>query len=214
MSKASKNLLLISLLFYQHHFFKRLRLQFLHLERETVKLLSFFPSDLSLKHSFIHWFIRGAAIRQKIKLKERGCQYRHRVSFPNLIHFCCRLLNCIPVGEENGVGLWTGWYRGWKDWDMGVVSYTGGRRCLLTAAVRTCQLYNALWNSLSHWFSPQLWNESPRVILCFKIQYTYNNNKLDIEKDQSRTLTGRMHTHICKIYQINGFTNLNHTYEW
>lgn len=41
-----------------------------------------------------------------------------------------------------------------------------------------------------------------------------NNNKLDIEKDQSRTLTGRMHTHICKMYQTNGFTNLNHTYEW
>ncbi len=123
-------------------------------------------------HSFIHWFIQRAAIRQKIKLKERGCQYRHRVSFPNLIHFLLQAtkLHSCRRGEWSGTLDWV--IQGLKR-HIGVVSFTGGRRCLLTAAVRTCQLYNAVWNSLSHCFSSWLRNESPRVILSFKIQYTY-----------------------------------------
>ncbi len=160
-------------------------------------------------HSFIHWFIQRAAIRQKIKLKERGCQYRHRVSFPNLIHFLLQAtkLHSCRRGEWSGTLDWV--IQGLKR-HIVVVSFTGGRRCLLTAAVRTCHLYNAVWNSLSHCFSSWLGMNHLESFSASKYCIHTNNNNLYIEKDkrQSRTPTGHLQYHICNIYQINGFTNL------
>lgn len=70
MSNLSKNRLRFSTTVLPECFCPCMR--FFHLNcKKGERRFTFFLSDLSLKHLFIHWLIQRAAITQKIKLKGR-----------------------------------------------------------------------------------------------------------------------------------------------